>query len=114
MDRSRWKGTMDLQLSGKTALITGGSRGIGRGIALALAGAGCTVALTARDTAALDKVAAEVEQAGGRAHVFAADLLREGVANEVAKAFEQRCGTLDILVNNAGAVRRGDFFKTPD
>ena len=105
---------MDLQLKGKTALITGGSRGIGRGIALALAKAGCTVALTARDKAALDKVATEVEQAGGKAHVLAADLLREGAANEVAQAFAQECGRLDILVNNAGAVRRGDFFKTPD
>src|ERR1700758_1030689 len=120
-----WNGTMDLQLKGKTALITGGSRGIGRGIALALARAGCTVALTARDAAALHKgaagggeaggngrvVAAEVEQAGGKAHVFVADLLREGAANEVAQAFAQKCGKLDILVNNAGAVRRGDFFK---
>src|SRR5215468_4786888 len=105
---------MDLQLNGKTALITGGSRGIGRGIALALAANGCTVALTARDKAALDKVAAEVEQAGGRAHVFVADLLRQGAANEVAQALTQTCGRLDILVNNAGAVRRGDFFKTPD
>ena len=49
---------MDLQLNGKTALITGSSRGIGRGIALALAKAGCTVALTGRDAAALEKVAA--------------------------------------------------------
>ena len=72
---------MDLQLTGKTALITGGSRGIGRGIALALAQAGCTVALTARDKAALDKVGSEVEQAGGKAHVLVADLLRDGAAN---------------------------------
>src|SRR5689334_7526598 len=105
---------MDLQLKGKTALITGGSRGIGRGIALALAGAGCTVALTARDKAALDKVAAEVEQAGGKAHVFVADLLRESAANELAQTVAQTCGRLDILVNNAGAVRRGDFFQMPD
>jgi len=105
---------MDLQLNGKTALITGGSRGIGRGIALALAKAGCTVALTARDKAALGKVAAEVEQAGGTAHVFAADLLQDGAANEVAHAVAQTCGRLDILVNNAGAVRRGNFLKTTD
>ena len=105
---------MDLQLNGKTALITGGSRGIGRGIALALAKAGCTVALTARDKVALGKVAAEVEEAGGTAHVFAADLLRDGAANEVAQAVAQTCGRLDILVNNAGAVRRGNFLKTTD
>src|ERR1700751_5740984 len=105
---------MDLQLKGKTALITGGGRGVGRGIVRALARAGCTVALTARDAAALDKVAAGVEQAGGKADVFVADLLREGAANEVAQALAQKCGKLDILVNNAGAVRRGDFFKTSD
>ena len=105
---------MDLQLNGKTALITGGSRGIGRGIALALAGAGCNVALTARDKAALDKVAAEVEAAGSRAHVIVADLMREGAANELAQAVERTCGRLDILVNNAGAVGRGNFFQTPE
>jgi 3-oxoacyl-[acyl-carrier protein] reductase len=105
---------MDLQLEGKTALITGGSRGIGRGIALALACGGCTVALTARDEAALGKVAAEIEAAGGKAHVIVADLLREGAANDVAQAVERKCGKLDILVNNAGAVRRGGFLQTPD
>jgi 3-oxoacyl-[acyl-carrier protein] reductase len=105
---------MDLQLNGKTALITGSSRGIGRGIALAFAKAGCTVALTGRDQAALDKVAAEVGEAGGTAYVFVTDLLREGAANELAAAVTQKCGRLDILVNNAGAVRRGDFFATPD
>src|SRR5262245_13358874 len=100
---------MDLQLNGKTVLITGGSRGIGRGIALALAQAGCNVALTARDNAALDNVAGEVEAAGVKAHVIVADLLREGAANEVAQAVEKRCGRLDIPVNNAGAVGRGNF-----
>ncbi len=105
---------MDLGLNGKTALITGSSRGIGRGIALALARAGCTVALTGRDQAALDKVAAEVAGSGGTAHVFVADLLRDGAADALAQAVTDACGRLDILVNNAGAVRRGDFFATPD
>ncbi len=101
---------MDLQLNGKVALVTGGSRGIGRGIALTLAKAGCTVALTARDQAALDKVASEVEHAGGKAMVFAADLLRNGAAGALAEAVQEKAGRLDILVNNAGAVKRGSLF----
>ncbi len=101
---------MDLQLNGKVALITGGSRGIGRGIALTLAKAGCTVALTARDQAALDKAASEVERAGGKAMVFAADLLRDGAAGALTEAVQQKAGRLDILVNNAGAVKRGSLF----
>ena len=102
---------MDLKLNGKVALITGGSRGIGRGIALTLAKAGCTVALTARDKAALDGVAAEIERSGGKARVFVADLLQEGAATKLAEQVKAECGRLDILVNNAGAVRRGSFFQ---
>jgi 3-oxoacyl-[acyl-carrier protein] reductase len=102
---------MDLELTGKVALITGGSRGIGRGIALALAKAGCTVVLTARDKAALDKVASEVDLAGGKAVVLVIDLLQEGSATELAEAVKAKCGRLDILVNNAGAVKRGSYFQ---
>jgi 3-oxoacyl-[acyl-carrier protein] reductase len=102
---------MDLDLRGKVALITGGSRGIGRGIALELAAAGCTVVLTARDAAALESVASEVRKAGGKAQVLVADLLKEGAAGEVAEAVKRECGRLDILVNNAGAVKRGTFFQ---
>jgi 3-oxoacyl-[acyl-carrier protein] reductase len=102
---------MDLQLNGKVALITGGSRGIGRGIALSLAKAGCTVVLTARDKPALDNVAAEIERAGGKARVFATDLLQDGATAALADKVKAECGRLDILVNNAGAVRRGSFFK---
>lgn len=105
---------MDLELNSKIALITGGSRGIGRGIALALAEAGCEVALTARDERALQSVAEEIKRAGGKAHVFAIDLLREGAAAELARLVAEKCGRLDILVNNAGAVRRGNFFKMPE
>jgi 3-oxoacyl-[acyl-carrier protein] reductase len=102
---------MELALHGKVALITGGSRGIGRGIALALGKAGCKVALTARDKPALDKVALEVENVGSKAFVFEADLLRNGVAAELADAVGSKFGSLDILVNNAGAVKRGSFFE---
>ena len=102
---------MDLELKGKVALITGGNRGIGRGIALALGKAGCTVVLTARDKPALDSVAVEVEHAGGKAFVFVADLLQEGVGTDLAEAVKAKCGRLDILVNNAGAVKRGSIFK---
>lgn len=101
---------MDLNLRGKVALITGGSRGIGRGIALELAAAGCTIVLTARDKAALEQVATDVERAGGKARVIVADLLQEGAAADVAEAVKRECGRLDILVNNAGAVKRGSLF----
>jgi 3-oxoacyl-[acyl-carrier protein] reductase len=101
---------LDLHLNGKVALITGGSRGIGRGIALALAEAGCTVVLTARDKAALDDVAAEVRKRGGKAIVQAVDLLQQGAADKLAEVVKAECGELDILVNNAGAVKRGSLF----
>ena len=102
---------MNQDLRGKAGLITGGSRGIGRGIALELAAAGCRVMLTARDQAALNAVAAEIRARGGEAHVHVADLCREGAADELAKAVATALGRLDILVNNAGAVKRGSFFK---
>lgn len=102
---------MNYDLRGKVALITGGSRGIGRGIALELAAAGCRIMLTARDQAALNAVAAEIRELGGEAHVHAADLCREGAADQLVKVVAGELGRLDILVNNAGAVKRGSFFK---
>src|ERR1700730_4327064 len=66
--------TMDLQLSGKTALIFGGSKGIGRGIADALAAEGVAVAMVARNREVLDRAVSEIKSRGGRAHGFAADL----------------------------------------
>jgi 3-oxoacyl-[acyl-carrier protein] reductase len=103
---------MELGLRGKVALVTGGSRGIGRGIAMELARAGCTLVLSARDETALRAVAAEVGALGSEAHVVAADLLADGASERLAQAVGRETGRLDILVNNAGAVRRGDFFTT--
>jgi 3-oxoacyl-[acyl-carrier protein] reductase len=105
---------MDFELQGKVALVTGASRGIGKGIALELADAGCDVLLTARDKDALGEVASAVRGKGCRAEIHAADLCGEGEPERLASLAEERFGRLDILVNNAGAARRGDFFTLTD
>ena len=102
---------MNLQLDGKVALVTGASRGIGRGIALRLASSGCAVVLTARDKHDLDTVSNEIECAGGKTCVVTADLLQNGAAARLAEHIKSEVGRVDILVNNAGAVRRGNFFQ---
>ena len=102
---------MDGNLHGKVALITGGSRGIGRGIALELAALGCHVVLSARDRAALDRAAAEARARGGGASVHAADLCHEAGVDGLVETVKRDTGRLDILVNNAGAVKRGSFFS---
>ena len=102
---------MTAEQQGKVALVTGGSRGIGRGIAIELAKAGCDVAISGRDEDRLCSVAAEIEALGRRAHVIVSDLLDETAPARMAKELESKAGRLDILVNNAGAVRRGDFFE---
>ncbi|HEX4730604.1 MAG TPA: glucose 1-dehydrogenase [Solirubrobacterales bacterium] len=90
-------------LTGRTALVTGGSRGLGRAIALGLAAAGADVAIASRKLEACERVAAEVREATGRrALPFAVDVSRweqlEPLVDEVYAAF----GKLDVLINNAG------------
>jgi len=88
--------------TGKTALITGASSGIGRLLALRLARAGARVVLVARRDDALRAVAAEIAAAGGTAVVLPCDVAdRDQVSAAAAQAVRQ-CGTIDILVNNAG------------
>jgi 3-oxoacyl-[acyl-carrier protein] reductase len=99
------------ELAGKVALITGSSRGIGRGIALELAAAGCDVMLTGRDSAALQGVADEILTLGRKSAMHAADLTAEGEPAALGEAHTRAFGRLDILVNNAGGTRRGSFFK---
>ena len=105
---------MNSELQGKVALVTGASRGIGRGIALELAGAGCDLLLTARDGTALEGVAAAVRAMGRGCEIHAADLRGEGEPARLASLAKERFGRLDILINNAGATRRGDFFTLTD
>ena len=81
---------MDLALTGKVALVTGSSRGIGRGIALALAEQGCDLILHGRDEAALDEVAAEVGKRGRSALIEANDLHEAGAPAALMTAVETR------------------------
>jgi 3-oxoacyl-[acyl-carrier protein] reductase len=105
---------MDGELRGKVALITGGNRGIGKGIALELASAGCDLMLGGRDVAALESAAAEIRALGRAAAYHAGDLALPDEPARLIAAHRSRFGRLDILVNNAGAARRGDFFALTD
>jgi 3-oxoacyl-[acyl-carrier protein] reductase len=105
---------MELGLHGKVALVTGSSRGIGAGIALALADEGCHVVLTGKDTAALNEVAAAARHKDAKAAVLAIDLCETSAAETLLDLAQSEFGGLDILVNNAGATKRGDFFALSD
>ncbi|MGA7790644.1 MAG: SDR family NAD(P)-dependent oxidoreductase [Xanthobacteraceae bacterium] len=98
------------ELAGKVAVVTGASRGIGGGIALELASAGCDVVLAARDAKALQNVAAEIQGLGCKAVIHAADLTASAEPAGLVGALTAEFGRLDILVNNAGGTRRGSFF----
>jgi len=96
------------RLTGKVALITGGSKGLGRAIAQALAEAGADVALAGRTRSLCEEAAAEIGAATGRrAHAFTADVTRGGDVTRLAAEVEETLGPVDILVNNAGNNIRG-------
>lgn len=99
-------------LTGRLALVTGAGRGLGRAIALALAGHGATVLLNGRDARPLEAVAARIREAGGAAELRVADLTDPAAREGLVSGIRQAHGRLDILVNNAGARARralGDF-----
>ena len=93
---------MKVDLSGKVAAITGGSRGLGEAMAVGLAEAGATLALVARDEGKLQGVKARIEAAGGKAAYFLADVTSEADVTRIAKEVEDQLGGADILINNAG------------
>lgn len=97
---------MDLELGGKTALVTGASMGIGRAIAKGLASEGVQVAALARRAGLLETLAAEIEAAGGaRPALIVQDIMAEDAAERVRDAALGALGRVDILVNNAGGSR---------
>lgn len=94
--------TVDFGISGKVAVVTGASRGLGRGLAKALAAKGAIIAATARTLPDLESLAREVRDEGGRCEAFAMDLRNVASISEAFSRIEARFGRIDILVNNAG------------
>jgi 3-oxoacyl-[acyl-carrier protein] reductase len=106
---------MELGLQNKVAVVTGGSKGIGRAVALGLAAEGARVAVVAREAGALDKTAAECRDRSRRdAVAVSADLSRLEEVERVVREVKDRFGRIDVLINNAGAIRGGNFLDIPD
>jgi NAD(P)-dependent dehydrogenase (short-subunit alcohol dehydrogenase family) len=100
---------LKIDLSGRTAVITGASRGLGESMAKALAGAGAQVALVARDLTRLEGVRDAINREGGTAAIFTGDVTKEEDVAAVAKAVMGRFGHPQILINNAGSNLRKDL-----
>lgn len=103
-------------LSGKTALITGASGGIGGAIAKALHAQGATVGLNGRNVQALEKLASDIGAGkdDGRVFVFASTLDTSEEADALIKLAEEKMGQIDILINNAGLTKDGLFMRMKD
>jgi NAD(P)-dependent dehydrogenase (short-subunit alcohol dehydrogenase family) len=93
---------MIIDLTGRTAVITGGSRGLGEAMAKALSESGANVALVARDIKRLEQVRNDITGRGGTAEIFVADVTQENEVESMAGAVRQRFGHPQILINNAG------------
>jgi len=94
-----------MPLSGRVALVTGASQGIGRTCALRLAKDGATIAVAARNQEKLNELVSEITAAGGTAAAFALDVCDEDQVKSTVKAIIAQFGKIDILVNNAGITR---------
>lgn len=105
---TRWPGIRQFDLSGRVALITGGSRGLGEAIAAGFASAGADIAIVARDSEVARLAAAKiVDEYGVVAEVFPADITDQQQVIAVMERCQERFGRLDVLVNSAGINRRG-------
>ena len=99
-------------LSGRYALVTGASRGIGRSAAKKLAAAGAHVIALARTQGALEELDDEIKAAGGKASLIATDITDAAAMNQLAPALQERFGRLDIFIANAGVL--GDLCPVTD
>jgi len=105
---------MNLGIQGKVALVTGGSQGIGKGVALKLAEEGATVVIAARGQSLLDEVANQIGSLGGNVMAIAADVSQPEDCQRLIQHVQEKFGRLDILVNNAGTSATGEFESVTD
>ena len=105
---------MDLGLKGKVALVTGASRGIGRSIALGLAGEGCRVAICARGAERLQHTAEEIRALGADVLAVPTDVTDPSALDGFVAGAAERFGGIDVLVNNAGGGGKDTFVETAD
>lgn len=103
----------DMLLEGKTALVTGAGRGLGKAIALKLAGEGAAALLVGRHMDALEGVRAEIEAAGGKADCFVCDVRNLQAVQDMVSGIIAKYGKIDILVNNAGISKEIPFLEMP-
>jgi gluconate 5-dehydrogenase len=101
-------------ISGKVALVTGSSRGIGRALATGLAERGCTVVLNARDEQRLEETRAELVAAGRQVHAVAFDVTHPDAVAAGVRRVVDLCGRVDILVNNTGVQHREPMTELAD
>ena len=101
-------------LDGKTAIVTGGTRGIGAAIAALLAEHGAAVVVSGRDAARLQKAVQELEERGASVHGVVADAAKREDADRPVGVAKERYGRLDLLVNNAGITRDGLLIRMKD
>lgn len=108
------KGDITMQLTGKTALVTGAGQGVGQGIALALARAGATVVVSGRTESKLEATCAAIAEAGGSAIAVPANVKSADETKALVAATVAHTGGLDILVNNAQEVPLGALLEVTD
>lgn len=93
-----------MRLKDRLALVTGGGRGIGKAIALAMAGEGADIVVLSRTASEIEEVATKVQELGRKSYSFKADVADESQVREVVRKVIDQCGRIDILVNNAGVI----------
>ncbi|MEH2411499.1 SDR family NAD(P)-dependent oxidoreductase [Nostoc sp.] len=109
--------SLELKLSGKTAIVTGGSAGIGLATAKALYSEGVNVAIAARNQERLDQAVADIQSLptpGAKVIAISADLTKAEDIEKVVSTTLAQFGQIDILINNAGSARAGSFLESTD